>query len=278
MPTDRPYMRWFPRDWLGDPAVRAVSSAARGLWIDMLCLMYESPKIGHLEHASGCPVDAAQLARMTGNDPTETQKSLAELEACGVFSRNGGGTIYSRRMVKDDAIYRAAVEFGKTGGNPALKPREDGGVNPTLNPSAKGGVRATAQASECRMHIQNAEDIMQKTETDTPKPPGGAGDKVLDELKARIGKLFNRRETTAWDDKELEKLKKIAKRPGVLDEMAEVEQFFATSQYHRKGIQTLLNNWGLELDRARTEANKPHHPTLQEISDSIPIPAGGIVP
>ncbi len=32
------WSKFYWSDWLSDSALRAVSSAARGLWIDMLCI------------------------------------------------------------------------------------------------------------------------------------------------------------------------------------------------------------------------------------------------
>lgn len=117
----RPSFQWYPGDWLRDPGVRSVSYAARGLWIDMLSLMFESDRKGFLQVA-GQPVTAEQLARMTGGSTDEVTRLLPELEAAGVFSRlsasvnasgasQGKGTnpessistgmIYSRRMLRD---------------------------------------------------------------------------------------------------------------------------------------------------------------------------------
>ena len=31
-----PWMKFYPSDWRSDAALRTVSSAARGLWMDML--------------------------------------------------------------------------------------------------------------------------------------------------------------------------------------------------------------------------------------------------
>ena len=47
---------FYPGDWFKDPALRSVSLAARGLWIDMLCLMFEGDHRGYLPHATGKPV------------------------------------------------------------------------------------------------------------------------------------------------------------------------------------------------------------------------------
>jgi len=43
-----PWMKFYPRDWRGDQALRAVSIAARGLWMECLCIMHEAKPYGHL--------------------------------------------------------------------------------------------------------------------------------------------------------------------------------------------------------------------------------------
>jgi len=110
-----PAMMFYPGDWLKDPAIRAVSLAARGLWIDMLCLMHESPRRGYLQHVSGKPVTAEQLARMTGCSTDEVSRLLQELEDAGVFSCTEHGVIYSRRMVRDEHIRQIRSEAGRKG-------------------------------------------------------------------------------------------------------------------------------------------------------------------
>lgn len=95
-----PWMKFYPRDWRGDQALRAVSIAARGLWMEMLCVMHEASPYGHLV-LGGHAVSNAVLARMAGAGVDEVSALLIELESAGVLSRTRKGVIYSRRMVKD---------------------------------------------------------------------------------------------------------------------------------------------------------------------------------
>lgn len=85
-----------------DPELRAVSAGARGLWIDMLSLMFESVRRGYLQFNNGKIVSAENLARMTGNSTDDISHWLRELETSGVLSRTDDGTIYSRRQVRDE--------------------------------------------------------------------------------------------------------------------------------------------------------------------------------
>lgn len=97
-----PAMMFYPGDWMKDTAVRACSLAARGLWIDLLCLMCEGDRRGYLSAPSGKPYSLEQIARMTGCSTDEASRLLEELETSGVFSRSVHGTIFSRRIARDE--------------------------------------------------------------------------------------------------------------------------------------------------------------------------------
>lgn len=122
---NRPWMKFYPTDWRADPALRMCSLGARGLWAEMMCIMHEAEPYGTLL-IKGQPVTDRQLALLSGASPAQVQKLLAELEGAGVFSRDESGTIYSRRMRRDQQKAERDRENGAAGGNPSLK----GGVNP----------------------------------------------------------------------------------------------------------------------------------------------------
>ena len=124
----QPWLKFFPSDWRADPMLRVCSLAARGLWIEMLCLMHEARPHGSLL-VNARPVSAAQLANLVGATPAEVEGYLAELEEAGVFSRDDDGALDSRRMRRDAAKARADRDNGKAGGNPALKARVKTVVN-----------------------------------------------------------------------------------------------------------------------------------------------------
>lgn len=128
------------RDWSADKALHPCSLAARGFWIEMLCIMHEGTPVGHLT-LGGKAATIRQLAANAYCSEKEATKHLAELEAAGVFSRTTDGIIYSRRMVKDDRASEQARLWGKTGGNPTLNGKEqtskkqEGGLTPPIRPA-----------------------------------------------------------------------------------------------------------------------------------------------
>ncbi len=99
-----------------DPALRACSLAARGLWLDLLCLMFECDRRGYLQ-INGKPMSLEQIARSTGCSTDEASRCLQELDDSGVFSRSEHGSIYSRRLVRDDQTRAARVAAGAIGGS-----------------------------------------------------------------------------------------------------------------------------------------------------------------
>jgi hypothetical protein len=93
-------MKFYPSDWRADPALRSCTIAARGLWIDMMCIMHEATPYGSLL-IKGQRIDKKRLDSLCGIPEKECIVLLLELEGFGVFDRDEDGTIYSRRMRRD---------------------------------------------------------------------------------------------------------------------------------------------------------------------------------
>lgn len=116
------HLQWFrfePAVWLADPGLRLCSLAARGLWMDMLSLMYQSTPVGTLR-ANGKPMTPAMLAGTIRGDTKTVEKCLGELEKNRVFSRTKSGVIFSRRIRADHERLTNNRANGKLGGNPTL--------------------------------------------------------------------------------------------------------------------------------------------------------------
>ena len=125
----RPAFQFYPADWRKDMALQSCSVAARGLWIDLLCIAHECEPYGHLT-VNGRPMTAAQIGRHTGLTQRECERLLAELADAGVSSSTDEGVIFSRRMVRDEDLRSRRAEGGKAGSEHGSKGAEHG---------AKGG-------------------------------------------------------------------------------------------------------------------------------------------
>lgn len=158
--------------------------------------------------------------------------------------------------------------YGNMGGRPVQRPiysntetpkkRQD---NPTETPTKpqQNGTETPKEKDKEKDKAKEKEKVKDKEKVNTNPPNPPLGDNAADaacyrELKQRICRLFNRRETTAWTAKETAQLKIISNRKDVIDEIAEIETLYNSGyKYRRHDIITFLNNFGVELDRAHNE-------------------------
>lgn len=118
-----PFIKFYTKDWQGDNSLRTCSIAARGLWIEMLCIMNCAERRGYLETKKQVPLTEEIVSRLTGVDKGEVNHLTTELIEAGVVSiEDNTGIIYSRRMVNDDEKSKNGRKFGQSGGNPKLLP------------------------------------------------------------------------------------------------------------------------------------------------------------
>ena len=116
----RPWLS-FSSDWRGDALLATCSLAARGLLVEMMCLMHSAEPYGHLL-VNGAPPSDAELARLVrATSVSELRRVRQELLSHGVLSLTDEGVVYSRRLVRDEQNAAKKRENGKLGGNPWLK-------------------------------------------------------------------------------------------------------------------------------------------------------------
>jgi hypothetical protein len=111
------WMKFWPGDWRTDDALASCSAAARGVWIELLCLMWTAPVRGVL------PNEPRRLARLARVAPEEMEQALEELSAARVFSSGDSvsetlpaDAIVSRRMWREWHRTVQAREAGRRGG------------------------------------------------------------------------------------------------------------------------------------------------------------------
>lgn len=115
------WAQWDFDAWDTDAELAACSMGAQGLWMRLLCLAWKND--GYVL-VSGKAPSAAVLARLVREDKSDVEKWVDELLENKVASlggwNNATGVIFSRRMVRELKIRKAARENGAKGGNPAL--------------------------------------------------------------------------------------------------------------------------------------------------------------
>lgn len=107
------YIVFFPSDWLSDVQLHQCSAEARGVWMDMLCIMAKSARYGYLVNGDGNPFSLEQLAHVIRLSKNRLQVVLSELEREGIFQRDSQGFIFSKRLVRDADKIMARKEAGR---------------------------------------------------------------------------------------------------------------------------------------------------------------------
>lgn len=119
------WTKFFWTDWMSDICLRHCSVAARGLWMDMLCIAAQHDPIG-LVAINGEGLSVEDIAKLAGIPATEALTLVSELERNDVFARTRTGIIYNRRMIRDAKKGIIAAKNGRLGGNPVLKAKTGG--------------------------------------------------------------------------------------------------------------------------------------------------------
>jgi hypothetical protein len=172
-----PSFQFYPGDWMKDPALRLVSVSARGLWMDILCLMFESPQRGFLEHQNGKPIAADQLARVVGERLPETRKLLKELEDAGVYSVDERGVIFSRRMVREEQNRIHVSEERSRAGKKGMANRW-GTDNKSHNKPDNKSITAEVAKHNSSSSLSSSSSSSTSSSTLSPESPADPGSAV----------------------------------------------------------------------------------------------------
>ena len=104
-------------DWLRCPELKVLPPDIRGLWMDMLCYMWESVERGVMVKPTGDIYTQDEIVRMLGKDASGSDTWLDRLIIGGVCGVRADGAIYSRRMVRSAEISQKRREAGIKGGS-----------------------------------------------------------------------------------------------------------------------------------------------------------------
>lgn len=101
MPTGKaPAFQFYVKDWLSSPDLRMCSCSTKGIWIDLLCYMWEARDRGEVEGTE--PL----FIKLTGASPSEFKLFYDEAKLYGfcdiVTGSNGSITITNRRMSREE--------------------------------------------------------------------------------------------------------------------------------------------------------------------------------
>jgi hypothetical protein len=109
---------FFTGDWMKDPELRFCSLFARGLLVDLLCILFEAKEQGYASNPDGTPRTDEQIAdAVSGGSREEKLSALAELERSGVLSRDFRGVLFSRRIARLSELSESRKQNGSKGGS-----------------------------------------------------------------------------------------------------------------------------------------------------------------
>lgn len=133
--TRLPWFKFYWIDWLSDSKIRRCSLAARGLLVEILCLMADGEERGYLLTA-GKPWSNDDVAKATVG-PTETIPDLIEeLLATNALMRDGRGALTYPDMAHDASVSAARSKAGS--GNKSESKDEQNSDNTPTKPEQKG--------------------------------------------------------------------------------------------------------------------------------------------
>lgn len=108
--------QFFWSDWLGDQAVRRLTPAERGLWIDLIALAAVGSPTGYVCDDRGDPISNEEIARLTNATPTDVVELINGILAKGAASRDRTGRLFNRRMVRQAELSAKRKRAGRKGG------------------------------------------------------------------------------------------------------------------------------------------------------------------
>ena len=92
-------MKFYPGDWLKDSHLQMCSHKTKGIWIDLICHLWEAEKRGKLKGTIN------QFSRLVGISNKEMLIALHELSTTKTAKVNRRGSVYtliSRRIINEE--------------------------------------------------------------------------------------------------------------------------------------------------------------------------------
>ena len=109
---------FFTGDWMKDPELRFCSIFARGLLVDLLCILFEAKERGYASNPDGTPRTDQQIVdAVAGSSREEKLAALSELEKSGVLSRDERGILFSRRLARLAQLSETRSKSGSQSGS-----------------------------------------------------------------------------------------------------------------------------------------------------------------
>ena len=151
----RPSFQFYPADWLSNANLKRCTHEQQGIWINVMCLMHDSPTaygvlpwpLKEIAQAANCResllVDLVRKGVMKGADPGETCPAFVftpyharkKGEPVTLIQPQPGPLWYSSRMVRDEYVRQLRGQGTRFGDED--DGQDDDAPKPSPNPSPK---------------------------------------------------------------------------------------------------------------------------------------------
>lgn len=233
-----PAFQFYPGDWLRSE-VAGCSIGAQGLWLRLLIVMHDCERYGYASQ-NGKPMSNAALARRCGVGLEEFNDLLAELEDAGVFSREEDGTIFSRRMARDEIERKANAERQRRHRDNSREDR-NGDVTHDVTPVSRDyhTPSSSSTSSSCTTNVVQREGPVLEAQTAVAAPAPQPKPKAKAESLAPAPKKPSR--DPALDASAVQVYRETFKRTPNEAQRAEIQRRVTDLNHYR----TTLADWKL---------------------------------
>lgn len=198
----RPAFQFYPDNWRNSSNLRRCSWAARGVWIEVICLMHDSERYGclpwtlkEIAQALGCPIallrELVEKGVLKGADTGDVEpfsytprSGRREGAPVVLIERQPAPLWFSSRMVRDEHIRGVrgdGTRFGEgPDGSPNLAPK--GG----RKPSPKGGFGEAPKAAPKPPKSDGPSSSTPTSYRDTSPLPSGVAPSQADPRGSRL--------------------------------------------------------------------------------------------
>lgn len=161
----RPSFQFYPADWRNNANLRRCSPAARGVWIDVMCVLHDSDEYGvvrwplvDLANSANAPIklvrELVEKAVLKGDDKRLTtpfvyvpRHGRKDGEPVTLVDVQDGPVWYSSRMVKDEYVRTVRGESTRFG--------EGNGASPKSAPKPPFGDGSTSSSSSTSSSLRS---------------------------------------------------------------------------------------------------------------------------
>lgn len=154
-------------DWRNDASLQSCDLATKGLWMDLLSLMFSSERQGYLQ-ANNKPMSLLYLSKKTGVDKRTIEKKLKVLIENNVCSVDENGIVFSRRMARETCKSPVSVQDTSSKNTVSV---QEGSRKVPVNLQEKNA--ENSQKQEPLIIEQNRIDIEKKVSNPPCIPPSG---------------------------------------------------------------------------------------------------------